>query len=225
MGALARAKAEARCRESRIEDRLQDLQNRLLNKTVYHGRNAELAGSTAGLGDFHPAHGFGLIAAVEQRGDQPLAVLAQPRKQFGDGHRVHSGRALVRFDPLIGLVEVRRTRDLLHQHSRQGSLLFKRRERLWLRARSRSGSAFAGCAEAQRCLQGLVEQVQLVTAALPPLHAHRVGSDCSLAAEFGPSPAATPPTTTASADSSPPVGRRCRRPTPDRPEKRGGLPG
>jgi hypothetical protein len=41
---------------------------------------------------------------------------------------------------------------------------------------------------AQRCLQGLIEQVLLVPAALPPLHAHRVGSDCSLAAEFGPSP-------------------------------------
>jgi hypothetical protein len=106
MGALARAETEARCREGRIDDRFQDLQNRLLNKTVDHGWNAELAGSTAGLGDFHPAHGFGLVAAVDQRGDQPLAVLAQPRKQFGDRHRVHPGGALVRFDPPIGLVEV-----------------------------------------------------------------------------------------------------------------------
>jgi len=71
-------------------------------------------------------------------------------------------------------------------------LLIKRRERLRLRARTRSGSAFAGCAEAQRHDQGLIEQVQLVTAALLPLHAHRVGPDCSLAAEFGPSPDGTP---------------------------------
>ena len=76
MGAPPRAEAEARRRECRIENRLQDLQNRLLNQTVHHGRNAELACSTAGLGDFHPAHGFGLVAAVEQRGDQPVAVLA-----------------------------------------------------------------------------------------------------------------------------------------------------
>jgi hypothetical protein len=76
MGALARAEAKARHRKGRIEDRLQDLQNRLLNKTVHHGRNAELACSAAGLGDFHPAHGFGLVAAIEQRGDQPFAVLA-----------------------------------------------------------------------------------------------------------------------------------------------------
>jgi hypothetical protein len=193
MGAPTRAEAEARRRECRIEKRLQDLQNRLLNQTVHHGRNAELACSTAGLGDFHPAHGFGLVAAVEQRGDQPVAVLPEPGKQFGDGHSVHPGRALVRFDPLIGLVEVRRTRDLLHQHPRQGSLLFPRRKRLWFRVRTRSGSAFAGGAVAQRCLQGLIEQLQLVAAALLPLHAHRIGSDCSLATEFGPSPDDTRP--------------------------------
>src|SRR5215470_10090594 len=63
---------------------------------------------------------------------------------------------------------------------RQGSLLFPRRERLWLPVRTRSGSAFAGCAVAQRRLQGLIEQILLVAAALLPLHAHRVGSDCSL---------------------------------------------
>jgi hypothetical protein len=43
-------------------------------------------------------------------------------------------------------------------YPRQGSLLFKRRERLWLRARTRSGSAFAGCAEAQRRPRSLIEQ-------------------------------------------------------------------
>jgi hypothetical protein len=163
------------------------LQNRLLNEAVHHGRNAELALSAARLGDFHPAHGLRLVAAVEQRGDQPFAVLPDPGEQLGGGHSIHPGRALVRFDPLIGLVEVRRAGDLLHQHPRQGSLLLKRRGRLWLRARTRSGSAFAGCAEAQRCLQALIEQVSLVSAALLPLHAHRVGSDCSLATEFGPS--------------------------------------
>jgi len=147
-----------------------------------------LALSSAGLGDFHPAHGLGLVAAVKQQSDQLLAVLPDPREQFRDGHRVHPGCALVRFDPLVGLVEVRRTRDLLHQHPRQGPLLFKRRERLRLHARPRSGSAFTGCAVAQRRLQGLIEQVRLLPAALLPLHAHRVGSGCSLATEFGPSP-------------------------------------
>jgi hypothetical protein len=42
--------------------------------------------------------------------------------------------------------------------------------------------AFGGHAgaEAQRRLQGLIEQVLLVAVALLPLHAHRVGSDCSI---------------------------------------------
>jgi hypothetical protein len=56
---------------------------------------------------------------------------------------------------------------------------------------TRSGSAFAGYAEAQQRLPGLIEQVQLVAAALLPLHAHRVGSDCSLVAEFGAPPGGT----------------------------------
>lgn len=107
MGALARAKAEARRRKGRVEDRFQDLQNRLLHKTVHHGRDPELAFPTAGLGDFHPAHGFGLVAAVKQRGDQLFAVLPDPGEQFGDGHSIHPGGPLVRFDPLVGLVEVR----------------------------------------------------------------------------------------------------------------------
>ena len=108
---------------------------------------------------------------------------------------------------------------------RQGSLLFKRRERLRLRARTRSGSAFAGCAEAQRRPPSLIEQA---LGSAPPCCRFtliELAPDCSLAAEFGPSPVGTLPATTASADSSAPVGRRCRRPTPDRPEKRGGLPG
>src|SRR5262249_55597774 len=63
-----------------------------------------------------------------------------------------------------------------------------RREHLWLRMRTTPGPAFAGCAEAQRRLQGLIEQVLLVAVALLPLHAHRVGSDCSLLLNFSPSP-------------------------------------
>jgi hypothetical protein len=41
VGAPARAEAEARRRECRIEDRLQDLQYRLLHETVHHGGDAE----------------------------------------------------------------------------------------------------------------------------------------------------------------------------------------
>jgi intracellular sulfur oxidation DsrE/DsrF family protein len=84
-------------------------------------------------------------------------------------------RAGVRFDPFVGLVQVCRTGDLLHQMLRQGSLLIPRRGRLRLRGRTSSGSAFAGCAVAQRRLQGLVEEVLLVGAALLSLHAHRKG--------------------------------------------------
>ena len=69
----------------------------------------------ARLGDFHPAHRLRLVAAVQQRGDQLLAVPAIQRTQFVDGHPVHARRALVRLHPLVGSVQVRGAGHLLHQ--------------------------------------------------------------------------------------------------------------
>jgi hypothetical protein len=53
---------------------------------------------------------------------------------------------------------------------RQGSFMIPCRRRLWLLSRPRSGSAFPAGAVAQRGLQGFVENVPLVRAALLPLH-------------------------------------------------------
>jgi hypothetical protein len=130
-------------------------------------------------------HGFGLVVAAQQRGDQPFAVRRDPGPEIVNGHPIHARRALVRFDPLVGGSG---SQSLPPPPS--GA------------ARSSSGSAVAAVAVAQRRLQGLVEEVLLVAAALLSLHAHLVGSDCSLAAEFGPSHTATQAATTASADFS-----------------------
>lgn len=81
----------------------------------------------------------------------------------------------------------------------QGSDFGPCRRRLPLRARSRSGSAFAGCAVAQARLQSLIEEVLLSVPALLLLYAHRISRSCSLAVEFGPSSSRT---NTASADFS-----------------------
>jgi hypothetical protein len=177
--APSRAEAKARSREARIEQRLQDLQDRLLDQAIDHRGNAQLALAAARLGDFHPAHWLRLIAPVEQRGDQRVLVLGDPGPQVGNGHAVNSRRPVVRLHPLIGLVQVRRTGDLLHQPLRQGSLPWPRRVSLPLLVRSRLGSAEAGTAVAQRCLQGLVKEVQLLTAALLPRRCHRVALVCS----------------------------------------------
>ena len=57
---------------------------------------------------------------------------------------------------------------------RQGSFMIPCRRRLRLLSRPRSGSAFPAGAVAQRGLQGFVEKVPLVRAALLPLHVHRL---------------------------------------------------
>ena len=95
---------------------------------------------------------------------------------------------------------------------RQGSFLRPCRRRLPLLARIRSGSAFPNCAVAQRSLQGFVEKVPLVRAALLPLHAHRMIQAASCWSNSALRPVAR--TTTASADFSASIGCRRRHPAP-----------
>src|SRR5208283_3877796 len=209
------AEAEARRRETRIEQRLEDLQDRLLDQAIDHRRDAQLALAAAGFGDFHPAHRLRLVAPIEQCGEQRILVPGDPGPQVVDGHPVHSWRPPVRLHPLVGLVQIRRAGDPLHQPPRQGSFPLPRRLSLLLLARPRPGSAEARTAVAHRCLQGLVKEVQLLADALPPRRFHRVALVCSLAQRFSPSrrPREAGPTM-ASADSSAAIGCRRRHPAP-----------
>ena len=179
MRAPSRAEAKARDREARVEQRLKDLQDGLLDQAIDHRRNAQLALAATRLGDFHPAHRLWLVAAIEQCGDQRVLVLGNPGPQVRDGHPVHPRRSPVRLHPLVGLVQVRRAGDLRHQPPRQGSFLLPRRVSLPLLARARLGSAGAGIAVAHRRLQGLVKEVQLLAGALLPRRCHRVALVCS----------------------------------------------
>jgi hypothetical protein len=81
MRSPSRAEAEARRRETRIEPRLKDLQDRLLDQAIHHRRDAQLALAAAGLGDFHPTHRLRLVAAIEQRGEQRVLVPSDPGPQ------------------------------------------------------------------------------------------------------------------------------------------------
>src|SRR6202040_3082355 len=159
--------------------RLEDLQDRLLDQAIDHRRGAQLALAAARLGGFHPAPPLRLVAPIEQRGEQSVLVAGDPGPQVVDGHPVHSWRSPVRLHPLVGLVQVRRTGDLLHQPPRQGSFPLPRRVSLRLLARPCLGSAEARVAVAHCCLQGLVKEVQLLANALLPLRSHRVALVCS----------------------------------------------
>ena len=62
-----RSEAEAAVREARIEDGVQDLEQGLLDQSVYHRRDAQQPDPLAcWLGDLHPQHRLRLVAAVEQ---------------------------------------------------------------------------------------------------------------------------------------------------------------
>ena len=180
--AASGSEAEARPRERRVEERFQGLRDRLLYQTVHHSGDAQLAHPTARLGDLHPAHRLWLVAAVQQAGEQRVAVGGNPRTQLGDLHPVHPRRAAIRLHPLECPVQVRRADHLFHQLPRQGSFMIPCRGRLLLLERIRSSSAIADCAGAQRSLQGFIEKVPLVRATpgsgpgacLLPLHAHRL---------------------------------------------------
>src|SRR5437763_13869485 len=67
VSAPSRSKAVAVLGERRIEDRLQDLQNRLLDEPVEHGRNPQLPGPAPTLGDLTPEHRLRLVAPRQQR--------------------------------------------------------------------------------------------------------------------------------------------------------------
>jgi hypothetical protein len=60
--APSRAETKARSRKARIEQRFQDLQDRLLDQAIDHRGNAQLALAAARLGDFRPAHRLRLTA-------------------------------------------------------------------------------------------------------------------------------------------------------------------
>jgi hypothetical protein len=80
--------AVARIREGRVEQRLQDLQQGLLDKAVKHRRDAKLALAPAGLWDRHPSHRLRLVASGEQFLAQTRPVHAQIAGQLFDRHPV-----------------------------------------------------------------------------------------------------------------------------------------
>ena len=135
VGTPPRAEAEARRRERRVEDRLQDTQHGLLDQAIDHRRDAQLPHPAARLGDLHPLDRSWPIAASHQLRHQHVLVIGEPGPKVVDGHPVHSRRPLVRLHTLVGMAQVGRARHPFHQVLRQGSLLAQHRERLWLRER------------------------------------------------------------------------------------------
>ena len=95
MRASTRPKAVAVLAEGRIKNGLQHLQQRLLDQTIRHRRDAELALAALWLGNRHPSHRTGPV-----RPPQQLLTDRGPRRTpMGDGlvnvQTVHTGCAFV----------------------------------------------------------------------------------------------------------------------------------
>ena len=127
--------------KGRIEDGFQHLEDHLLNQTIHHHGNAQLALSSARLGDLHSTHGLGPVGPIQQGSRQRRVVSPQPVGQFVHGHAVHAWLALIGTNSPVCAQKVLRVAYLLHQTNCQGSLWVECRERLPPSMRCRAGSA------------------------------------------------------------------------------------
>jgi hypothetical protein len=126
----------------RVKDRLQDLQQRLLDQPIQHRRNAQHPLAASRLRDHHPAHGMRPIAATEQLLSNARPVRLAVRHQVVDGHSVHARRTAVAHHPLIRRHQVPAAHHLVHEAQRPvpgGS--HPCRTRLTRSARTLGGSA------------------------------------------------------------------------------------
>lgn len=101
-----------------IEDRLEDLKQGLLDQTVRHGRDAELALAPARLRDQLPSDQRRLVGTGEEFPPDPFPVLPRPLRQLFHRHAVDPGAALVFPDSLVRGQHVGATDHPFHETAR-----------------------------------------------------------------------------------------------------------
>src|ERR1700751_1526970 len=93
MRASARPEAVAVLAEVGIKERVQHLQQRLLDQTIRHRRDAELTLAALGLGDRHPSHRTGPVRPRQQLLADRRPRRAQLRGSLVDVQSVYPGYA------------------------------------------------------------------------------------------------------------------------------------
>jgi len=114
----ARAEAIAVVGEAGIEQRLQDLQQGLLDEAVQHGGDAPLALAPSRLRDELLFDRLWLARAREELPSDPRPVLLEPVRQLIHRHRVDAGAALVLPHSLERGEHVGATQRPLHEAAR-----------------------------------------------------------------------------------------------------------
>jgi hypothetical protein len=96
LGAAARPEAEAFGRERRIKDRLQYLEQGLLDQPVQHRRDAQRSHApTVRFGDFHLPDGLRNVRSIEQFLTDACPVRLAVAPEFIDAHPVDARRPAV----------------------------------------------------------------------------------------------------------------------------------
>src|SRR5499433_3697492 len=80
----------------RVPPSLQNLHHRLLDESIQHGRNAELAHSPVRLWYFHPADRLWFVGPAQQLFSNGWPVLSQVVGELTNGHPVDARATFVR---------------------------------------------------------------------------------------------------------------------------------
>ena len=87
----------------------------MLDESVEHAGNSELAHSTPTLGDLLPSHWLRLVRASEQRRSYRRAMFHHVCRQLIHGHPIDPGTALVLLHSLQRRLDVAARDHLRHQ--------------------------------------------------------------------------------------------------------------
>jgi hypothetical protein len=113
--AASRAKAVTVFGEPRINQRLQHLQQSLLDQSIRHARNPQLPHPSIGLRNLDSLDRQRPVAARSQRFPNPGPLRSQKFRRLGDRQPIHSGTAAIGFDALPRQNHVRTRKRLLQQ--------------------------------------------------------------------------------------------------------------
>lgn len=178
--APARSKPVAVFAEGGVDQRLQHLQQCLLDQSIYDRRNAQLTLAAVRFGNHHLAYRTGPVASRQQRLANVRPALAQQLGSLLNAEPVHPGCAFVGLDPLPRRLQVLSRQRRLQQATCACQLLCRPCIRVFMQRTSGfvAGSVWPGFTLPPSCPPGSLRHLTHDLVAL-----HVLGYSLS----FGPS--------------------------------------